>query len=121
MPRVRDTSNQGSRGRPADLGTTRTAASPDRARARSPDSESREDGVEMDVLAQFPPRLLLAGAVLTAVTASAGTVLTFPDPVAAPAPYTPPPAPAAAPAPPAPAAGLTEADWARLPVSLRER
>lgn len=125
---------------------------------------------------QFPPRLLLAGAVVTALTASGGTVLTFPTatspgpaaaPVAAAAPAAPasPVAPAepvtpgpppvatgadiaslaagsagavvgvpvepATPARPEPTtredtvapdrAGLSEADWARLPVSLRQR
>ncbi|MGE3288022.1 MAG: hypothetical protein AB7J32_18255 [Pseudonocardia sp.] len=124
--------------------------------------------------AQFPPRLLLAGAVVTALTASGGTVLTFPDaadPATAPgstaaaravatAPEVNAPLPPAAtgadiaalaagsagavagvPVEPAPAgaaarsgrsaapsptddpdrAGLSESDWARLPVGLRQR
>jgi hypothetical protein len=120
------------------------------------------------LLAQFPPRLLLTGAVVTALTASAGTVLTFPTATLVPqlqpgpqstepaspvgpavaAPATPPaadgaqiaglaagPVPGAtraprpvrtpAPTPPAPVGdaarpGLTESDWERLPVGLRD-
>ncbi|MGE0299480.1 hypothetical protein [Pseudonocardia sp.] len=130
--------------------------------------------------AQFPPRLLLAGAVVTALTASGGTVLTFPSamiggPASVPmassgsaaaaasaasaasaAPVAPPTATGAdiaalasgsagavagVPAEPAPRAasgrsgtstapspdpdpdreGLSESDWARLPISLRQR
>ncbi|MGQ0575293.1 MAG: hypothetical protein ACT4RN_13955 [Pseudonocardia sp.] len=51
---------------------------------------------------QFPPRLLLAGAVVTALTASSGTVLTFPT--SAPAWESPVPV-AAAPVAAAPAPG----------------
>lgn len=91
------------------------------------------------MLAQFPPRLLLAGAVVTALTASTGTVLTFPTATPAPLPQLPQaPAPgpaqaAAAPvepavvdgaqiaslaAPPAPAAAPTPAPAPRkVPVA----
>jgi hypothetical protein len=134
------------------------------------------DAPEVPVTEQFPPRLLLAGAVLTALTASGGTVLTFPDATlggpatvpaasagaaAAAAPAAPearvPPAATGAdiaalasgsagavagvPVEPVPRAasgrsgtsaapstgddpdreGLSESDWARLPVSLRQR
>lgn len=54
------------------------------------------------VLAQFPPRLLLAGAVVTALTASGGIVLLFPTSAPAPQPTlpaAPADAPPAAPAP----------------------
>jgi len=109
------------------------------------------------MLAQSPARLLLAGAVVVALSASTGTALTFPEaappgpiaagPAAPPAVAVPAPPPAAGakidepaapdPVPPAPrvptgrtapqpapeasAEGLSEAEWARLPSSLRER
>lgn len=132
------------------------------------DDSLDERSVVDPLLAQFPPRLLVTGAVVTALTASAGTVLTFPTaaPVPQPlrpgpqstgpaiasgpavaAPATPPvadgaqiaglaagPVPGAARAPrpvrtpastpPRPVGdparpGLTESDWERLPVGLR--
>lgn len=63
---------------------------------------------------QFPPRLLLTGAVLTALTASGGTVLTFPE-VTAPAPQSAAAAPIAAAPLPAPAPSTPpQADGAQI-------
>jgi hypothetical protein len=75
------------------------------------------------VTTQFLPRLLLVGAVVTALTAGGGTILTFP--VAGPGalPVLPPLRAAVATEPPPPAAGrgFTEAEWMRLPAALREQ